>query len=71
MVEGWFFDSYEKLEETFAKGEEALHPGDLKNSVEKALNLLLDPIRKEFEDENYKKLIKEAYPVLVEKKHNK
>jgi hypothetical protein len=43
----------------------------LKNSVEKALNLLLDPIRKEFEAENYKKLIKEAYPVLVEKKHNK
>lgn len=38
---------FQDLEDAFAKEE--VHPGDLKASVEKYINKLLDPIRKEFE----------------------
>lgn len=41
------FLKYEDLESSFAKEE--VHPGDLKASVERYINKLLDPIRKEFE----------------------
>lgn len=49
----------------------ALHPGDLKSAVEKYLNQLLEPIRKEFESDENKKLINEAYPIEDPKKKHK
>ena len=39
-----------------------LHPADLKAAVEKNLNLLLDPIRQEFDSPELKKLTAKAYP---------
>ncbi|KAJ3580821.1 hypothetical protein NHX12_017104 [Muraenolepis orangiensis] len=39
-----------------------VHPGDLKASVETALNKLLDPIRKKFESPVLRKLANAAYP---------
>ncbi|TSK31415.1 Sodium-dependent lysophosphatidylcholine symporter 1-B [Bagarius yarrelli] len=51
---------YEEVEKDFA--EEQIHPGDLKGSVEVALNKLLDPIRKKFERPELKKLTSLAYP---------
>lgn len=39
-----------------------MHPGDLKNSVEVALNKLLDPIREKFNTPELKKLTNAAYP---------
>jgi len=39
-----------------------IHPGDLKASVELALNKLLDPIRKKFETPELRKLTTSAYP---------
>lgn len=41
------YNKYQELEDAFAKEE--VHPGDLKASVERYINKLLDPIRKEFE----------------------
>merc|ERR1719312_1116177 len=54
------FEVYEELEQSFAK--EKVHPGDLKASVEKYLNRLLDPVRKIFESPELQKLSKAAYP---------
>ncbi len=51
---------YKILEEAFAKAE--LHPADLKAAVEVYLNELLDPVRKEFDTPELKKLTREAYP---------
>ncbi|XP_005995642.1 tyrosine--tRNA ligase, cytoplasmic [Latimeria chalumnae] len=51
---------YEELEKDFA--DQNIHPGDLKNSVEVALNKLLEPVRKKFETPEMKKLINAAYP---------
>ncbi len=39
-----------------------VHPGDLKNTVEKYLNKLMDPVRREFESNEMKKLVSQAYP---------
>merc|ERR1711976_483898 len=55
-----YFDTYEDLEQSFAKEE--VHPGDLKGAVEKYLNRLLDPVRKVFESKELKKLSLDAYP---------
>lgn len=41
---------------------QTIHPGDLKASVETALNLLLEPIRKKFESPELRKLTNKAYP---------
>lgn len=41
------YHKYEELEVAYEKEE--VHPGDLKASVERYINRLLDPIRKEFE----------------------
>lgn len=41
---------------------QVVHPGDLKNSVEVALNKLLDPIREKFNSPELKKLTSAAYP---------
>ncbi|XP_008330292.1 tyrosine--tRNA ligase, cytoplasmic [Cynoglossus semilaevis] len=51
---------FEEVEKDFA--EETIHPGDLKASVETALNLLLEPIRKKFESPELRKLTNKAYP---------
>lgn len=54
------YTDFEVLEKEFA--EEIVHPGDLKASVEVALNKLLDPIRKKFESPELRKLSSTAYP---------
>ncbi|KAK7124884.1 hypothetical protein R3I94_019067 [Phoxinus phoxinus] len=54
------FTDYEEVEKDFAA--EQIHPGDLKASVELALNKLLDPIRKKFETPELRKLTSSAYP---------
>ncbi|XP_049676925.1 tyrosine--tRNA ligase, cytoplasmic isoform X2 [Accipiter gentilis] len=54
------YTTYEALEKDFA--EQVVHPGDLKNSVEVALNKLLDPIREKFNSPELKKLTNAAYP---------
>ncbi|XP_046872951.1 tyrosine--tRNA ligase, cytoplasmic [Hypomesus transpacificus] len=54
------FTVFEEVEKDFAA--ELIHPGDLKASVEVALNKLLDPIRKKFESPELRKLTNTAYP---------
>uniref|UniRef100_A0ABM5ESC6 Tyrosine--tRNA ligase n=1 Tax=Pogona vitticeps TaxID=103695 RepID=A0ABM5ESC6_9SAUR len=54
------YRNYEDLEKDFA--EQVVHPGDLKNSVEVALNKLLEPIREKFGSAQMKKLASSAYP---------
>ncbi|XP_051991289.1 tyrosine--tRNA ligase, cytoplasmic-like [Xyrauchen texanus] len=54
------YTDYEEVEKHFAA--EQIHPGDLKASVEFALNKLLDPIRKKFESPELRKLTNSAYP---------
>ncbi|NP_958473.1 tyrosine--tRNA ligase, cytoplasmic [Danio rerio] len=54
------YTDFEEVEKDFAA--EQIHPGDLKASVELALNKLLDPIRKKFESPELKKLTSSAYP---------
>jgi len=54
------YPNFEDLEKEFAA--EKVHPGDLKVSVEKYLNRLLDPVRKIFEQPELQKLSKAAYP---------
>uniref|UniRef100_A0A8C0CPC3 Tyrosine--tRNA ligase n=1 Tax=Balaenoptera musculus TaxID=9771 RepID=A0A8C0CPC3_BALMU len=54
------YTAYMDLEKDFA--DEVVHPGDLKNSVEVALNKLLDPIREKFNTPALKKLSSAAYP---------
>lgn len=60
------YTSYEALEEAFRKKE--LHPGDLKMGVEKMINDLLEPIRRDFDTPDNVKLTQEAYPVEKKKK---
>jgi tyrosyl-tRNA synthetase len=52
------YKGYKELERDFVKKK--LHPMDLKQSVAKEINGVLEPIRKRFEKE--KKLMREAYP---------
>lgn len=54
------FDNFEALEKDFA--EKIVHPGDLKAGVIAAINELLDPIRKAFEEPEMQKLAELAYP---------
>ncbi|XP_074469978.1 tyrosine--tRNA ligase, cytoplasmic isoform X2 [Sebastes fasciatus] len=54
------YTGFEEVEKDFA--EELVHPGDLKASVEVALNQLLEPIRKKFESPELRKLTNSAYP---------
>jgi tyrosyl-tRNA synthetase len=60
------FNSYQDLEDSFRT--EQLHPGDLKDGVEKLLNKLLEPMRRDFQTPENLKLIAEAYPVEKAKK---
>ncbi|OMJ18818.1 Tyrosine-tRNA ligase, cytoplasmic [Smittium culicis] len=70
------YTDFEKLKSDFA--EKLIHPGDLKNSAAKAINTLLDPIRKELDTPEFKEITNLAYPpppakVVVKKekkKHN-
>ena len=53
------FKSYNDLEETFANKQ--LHPMDLKQAVAKYINMLLEPVRKHFsENEEAKKLLEKV-----------
>jgi len=54
------YKDFAGLEADFAA--EKIHPGDLKASVEKYLNRLLDPVRQYFEKPELKKLVAKAYP---------
>ncbi|XP_053255050.1 tyrosine--tRNA ligase, cytoplasmic [Podarcis raffonei] len=54
------YTHYGDLEKDFA--DQVVHPGDLKNSVEVALNKLLEPIREKFNSSQMKKLASSAYP---------
>lgn len=54
------FQTYEELESAYKKN--TLNPADLKPAMTKEINLLLDPIRKEFAQEKLIKLAKLAYP---------
>ncbi|XP_076864789.1 tyrosine--tRNA ligase, cytoplasmic [Brachyhypopomus gauderio] len=60
------YTDFEEVEKDYA--EEKIHPGDLKASVEVALNKLLDPIRKKFETPELRKLTSRAYPDLSKNK---
>lgn len=60
------YEDYQVLENEFA--EKQLHPGDLKNGVEKALNKLLDPIRERLNTDEMKELTNLAYPPPVKSK---
>ncbi|XP_041980399.1 tyrosine--tRNA ligase, cytoplasmic [Aricia agestis] len=60
------YSSFEDLEAAFAK--EDIHPGDLKASVEQAINRLLAPIHEIFKDPKLKELTKKAYPPPVKTK---
>lgn len=54
------YRNYDDLHKDFE--EEKLHAGDLKSGVFDSLNFILEPIRKEFDSEEMKMLIKKAYP---------
>jgi len=54
------YKDFAGLESDFAA--EKIHPGDLKASVEKYLNRLLEPVREYFETPELKKLVAKAYP---------
>ncbi|XP_073960418.1 tyrosyl-tRNA synthetase [Choristoneura fumiferana] len=54
------YTDFEHLEAAFAKEE--IHPGDLKVSVEQAINNLLAPIQEIFKDPKLQELTKKAYP---------
>lgn len=57
------FKNSEDLEKEFAKGEEAIHPKDLKGAVCTVIDKLLSPIRAKFDnDPAMADLIKKAYP---------
>ncbi|KAF9192266.1 hypothetical protein BGZ51_005835 [Haplosporangium sp. Z 767] len=51
---------YEDLENDFR--DKKVHPGDLKKAVTEAINGLLAPIRKWFDNDELRKLTEEAYP---------
>lgn len=59
------YSDYAQLEQDFK--EEKLHPGDLKNALAASLGVLLDPIRKKFEEAEFKQIREQAYPAPVKK----
>ncbi|RKP12973.1 tyrosyl-tRNA synthetase [Piptocephalis cylindrospora] len=70
------YPDYQALETAFAAKE--VHPGDLKKSMTLALDSLLAPIRKAFDNDEMHALIDRAYPkpvvvkkVKEKKKHNR
>ncbi len=64
------FPTYDALREAFEKRE--VHPKDLKSAVADALVSLLDPIRKQFEENTeWQEVTKLAYPSQVPEKKKK
>lgn len=63
------FQTYEDLEKAFV--DKQLYPLDLKSGVMDALNELLDPIRKKFEDPKLTELTNGAYPSDKKEKNKK
>ncbi|ORX55675.1 tyrosyl-tRNA synthetase [Hesseltinella vesiculosa] len=59
------YSTYQALEDDFK--EKKLHPGDLKAGVTDAINALLEPIRKTFEDPKLIEITNAAYPPEVKK----
>ncbi|CAH0718305.1 unnamed protein product, partial [Brenthis ino] len=62
------YSNFEDLEAAFAKQE--IHPGDLKASVEQAINKLLAPIQEIFKEPKLQELTKKAYPPPSKNKGN-
>lgn len=62
------FTNFEDLESAFAKQD--IHPGDLKMSVEAAINKLLEPIQNIFKDPKLQELARKAYPSATKAKSN-
>ncbi|CAH1800083.1 unnamed protein product [Owenia fusiformis] len=60
------FKTFEEIEAAFAREE--LHPGDLKASVCKYMDVLMDPIRADFNTPEMKKLTLNAYPPPAKQK---
>ncbi|XP_063367840.1 tyrosine--tRNA ligase, cytoplasmic [Cydia amplana] len=54
------YTNFDDLEAAFAKQE--IHPGDLKASVEQAINRLLAPVQQIFKEPKLQELTKKAYP---------
>ncbi|KAK3825505.1 MAG: tRNA synthetases class I-domain-containing protein [Benniella sp.] len=54
------YTNYEDLENDFK--DKKVHPGDLKKAVTDAINELLAPIRKWFDNDELRKLTEDAYP---------
>lgn len=54
------YKDYKELEKDFLANK--LHPLDLKKSLAKEINILLEPIRKRFCDKKHQELLKRAYP---------
>src|SRR3989344_8157369 len=52
------FDSYSSLQSSYEKGE--IHPMDLKAAVAKAIDSLIEPVRKHFEKGKAKKLLEQV-----------
>ena len=53
------YHDYEEVVADYVKG--ALHPGDLKPALAKAINSMIDPVRRHFEtDPNAKKLLSQV-----------
>ncbi|CCD26801.1 tyrosine--tRNA ligase TYS1 NDAI_0I02320 [Naumovozyma dairenensis CBS 421] len=64
------FNSFQDLKQAFK--DEKLSPPDLKTGVADAINLLLEPIRKEFEtNQEYREAQEKGYPVVVPGKAKK
>ncbi|XP_026759697.2 tyrosine--tRNA ligase, cytoplasmic-like [Galleria mellonella] len=62
------FSNFDDLEDDFAK--QNIHPGDLKSSVEQAINKLLGPIQEIFKDPELQELCENAYPASFKTKGN-
>lgn len=62
------FTTFEDLEIAFAKQD--IHPGDLKASVEQAINKLLAPIQEIFKEPKLQELTTKAYPPPSKNKGN-
>lgn len=61
------YDTYADLEKAYA--DKSLWPGDLKTGVADAINMMLEPIRKELDTDEVRNIIAKGYP--AEKKGNK
>ena len=54
------YSTYAELEKAYK--EKSLWPGDLKTGVTTAINLMLEPIRKELDTDEVRRIIAKAYP---------